>query len=130
MGSMACYDKSVNSSKELSRWGIEAGLTVPYEVGAAGVVIYQENEAVLEPAQLAAQLTNVTGAATTKKCTTRAHARSSELYALRPLDLGKRRSTRSRVPGQNSRLCHVTVLWAWAVHSARRARDHIHGSQR
>lgn len=62
MGSMACYDRSVNSSKELSRWGIEAGLTVPYEVGAAGVVIYQEQEAVREPAQLAAQLTNVTGA--------------------------------------------------------------------
>ena len=62
LGSMACYDKSVNSSKELSRWGVEAGLTVPYEVGAAGVVIYQEQEAVHEPAQLATQLTNVTGA--------------------------------------------------------------------
>ena len=26
---------------ELSRWGVHAGLTVLYEVGAAGVVIYQ-----------------------------------------------------------------------------------------
>ena len=36
-------------------------LQVPYEVGAAGVVIYQEQEAVHEPAQLAKQLATVTG---------------------------------------------------------------------
>ena len=34
---------------------------MPYEVGAAGVVIYQEKEAVHEPAQLAKQLATVTG---------------------------------------------------------------------
>ena len=34
---------------------------VPYEVGAAGVVIYQEQEAVHDPAQLAKQLATVTG---------------------------------------------------------------------
>ena len=62
LGALACYDKSRNSSKEISKWGIEAGLTVPYEMGAAGVVIYQEQEAVKEPAELAAQLMNVTGA--------------------------------------------------------------------
>ena len=61
MGTLACYDRSRNSSKELSRWGVEAGLTVPYEVGGAGVVIYQEQEAVKDPAELAAQLANVTG---------------------------------------------------------------------
>jgi hypothetical protein len=61
MGTLACYDRSRNSSKELSRWGVEAGMTVPYEVGGAGVVIYQEQEAVKDPAELAAQLANVTG---------------------------------------------------------------------
>ena len=34
---------------------------VPYEVGAAGVVIYQEKEAIHEPDQLAQQLATVTG---------------------------------------------------------------------
>ena len=61
MGTLGCYDKSRNSSAELSRWGVEAGLTVPYEVGAAGVVIYQEQEAIKDPAELAAQLKTVTG---------------------------------------------------------------------
>lgn len=44
LSTFGCYGKSRNSSVELSRWGVEAGLTVPYEVGAAGVVIYQEQE--------------------------------------------------------------------------------------
>ena len=34
---------------------------MPYEVGAAGVVIYQEQEAVHDAAQLAKQLATVTG---------------------------------------------------------------------
>ena len=34
---------------------------MPYEVGAAGVVIYQEQEAVHDPVQLAKQLATVTG---------------------------------------------------------------------
>ena len=60
-GTMACYDPSINKSLELSRWGVEAGLTVPYEEGGAGVVIYQEQEAVKDAAELAHQLTTVTG---------------------------------------------------------------------
>ena len=41
LGKMPCYDPSRNNSLFLSPEGVSAGLTVPYEVGAAGVVIYQ-----------------------------------------------------------------------------------------
>ena len=39
LGKMPCYDQSRNNSLFLSPEGVSAGLTVPYEVGAAGVVI-------------------------------------------------------------------------------------------
>ena len=42
---------------------VQAGLAVPYEQGAAGVVIYVEQEDVTQPAALAKQLATVTGPA-------------------------------------------------------------------
>ena len=58
-GTMPCYSKSLNDSVFLSPEAVYARLAVPYEVGAAGVVLYQEQEAMREPAMLAKQLSTV-----------------------------------------------------------------------
>ena len=65
LGKMPCYSKPPygNGSLFLSDELVKAGLEVPYEQGAAGVVIYQEQEAVTQPAALAKQLATVTGPA-------------------------------------------------------------------
>ena len=60
-GTLGCYGKALNDSVFLSPEAVYAGLAVPYEVGAAGVVLYQEQEAVHDSAELAKQLATVTG---------------------------------------------------------------------
>ena len=48
-----CY---TNGSVALEPWAVQMLLTMPYERGAAGVVVYVEKEAQLIPQALAAQL--------------------------------------------------------------------------
>ena len=55
---MPCYS---NGTYPIEPWAVEMVMTMPYEEGAAGVVMYLEAEATKRPAELAHQLRTVTG---------------------------------------------------------------------
>lgn len=50
-----------NESFHVNQWGIEASLTVPYELGAAGVVVWVDIEEVNQPQRVASVLHDITG---------------------------------------------------------------------
>ena len=46
---------------DINRWGIAASLRIPYELGAAGVLVWVDDEAVLHKKQLESVLEGITG---------------------------------------------------------------------
>jgi hypothetical protein len=46
---------------DINRWGIEASLRVPYELGAAGVLVWVDDEAILHTEQLKSVVEEFTG---------------------------------------------------------------------
>ena len=60
-----CYQNASaagwNASFHLNRWGIEASLTVPYELGAAGVLVWVDVEEANKPQAVASVLQDITG---------------------------------------------------------------------
>jgi hypothetical protein len=59
-----CYQNSsldLNASFHINRWGIEASLRIPYELGAAGVLVWVDQEENSETQQLESVLHGTTG---------------------------------------------------------------------
>eukprot|EP01047_Picozoa_sp_COSAG01_P080756 COSAG01_NODE_15827_length_1295_cov_1.573579_1_plen_366_part_10 len=50
-----------NESFHINRWGMEASLTIPYELGAAGVLVWVDIEEVHQPKMVEHVLQNITG---------------------------------------------------------------------
>ena len=61
MCNAAIAPADLNRSFTINQWGIAASLAIPYELGAAGVVVWVDDEEIHHITQLKSVLTNATG---------------------------------------------------------------------